>query len=330
MDTAALPTTTTSAEPLYISNEPLPAASTDVPKPKFVPVDPVLPGAVQLDTKRTATCEQKKCWRSSVVPRTGLTELAPTAPHPDLGIVPPVAVWQEKLKADVTLEFPRVKSMGLLGVVLDGVVTVSASEGGKLAAMKTWGAFVAPGVGLKLTTQSEGSAVLLVAYGLVGGVSEQVEAVRKSDKAVYWEQRPGTFVVDDLERTKPHTWAGGAAHAWLGFEADRSPNAYLGALLLGADVPVAEHDHDATWEVLVPIRAKGALVLSGDSLPNGVAPRIDVRPGEVILMPANVRHRFEPGGQEPLLAIQLFVPPGPEQRFKKLAAEAGLPVDTSR
>lgn len=277
-----------------------------------------------MESARTATCPQKHCWRSWLVPRPGRTEVDATAAHPDLGITAPVAVWQEKLEPNVKLDFPRTKGIGMLGVVLSGVVTTAASEGGTLAAMKPWSIFLAPGAGLSLTADAQGGAVVLVAYPLEGNLVDRIAALRKSDKAVYWEKRPGAFVVDDLERIESQTWAGGAAHAWLGFEENRSPQAYLGVLMMSGSVPVADHQHKDGWEVLVPIRAKGKLVLSGEGVPSGAQfpHEVSVRPGEVVTMPPGVHHAFAPSGDEPLLAVQLFVPPGPEQRFRDLAKKA--------
>jgi mannose-6-phosphate isomerase-like protein (cupin superfamily) len=197
----------------------------------------------------------------------------------------------------------------LLGVVLHGVVTTAPSEGASLAALKPWSAFVAPGVGLTITADASGGAVLLVAYPLDGSLDQSLAALRKSEKAVFWDKRPGTFVVDDIERITPQSWAKGAAHAWIGFEKDRSPQAYLGLLLM--DESVGTHAHD-TWEVLVPIRGKGSLTLS----PPGKDPmQVAVQPGEVLLIPPGTQQTHGPSG-DALLAVQLFVPPGPEQHYR--------------
>lgn len=242
-------------------------------------------------------------------------------------------MWQEKLGANVKLDFPRSKGLGMLGVVLEGVVTAAASEGGTLAAMKPWSAFAAPGAGLSLTADAEGGLVLVVAYPIEGKLADQIAALRKSDKAVYWSERPGSFVIDDLERIEAQTWAGGGAHAWLGLEQERSPNAYLGLLLISGETPVADHGHEVAWEILFPLRGEGSLVLSGQGAASseGFPRDVPVRPGEVVTMPPGVHHAYNPGGDEPLLAVQLFVPPGPEQRYRTLARDAakGLPASSA-
>jgi hypothetical protein len=247
-----------------------------------------------------------------------------TTAYPELGRQSPVGVWQEKLSGGVRLDFPRAKGVGLLGVVLSGLVTVSPSEGGTLAAMKPWGTFVAPGAGISLHAEGQGGDVVLIAYALDGALADKLEAVRKSEKSVYWEKRPGPMLVDDLERIEDLSWAGGAAHARLGFERDRSPNVYLGLLRMGQDVPVADHAHTDGWEILIPLTAHGALTLSGEGLDaaSGSFPRdVAVEAGKIVTMPSAVHHAFKPGDREPLFAIQLFTPPGPEQRFRALAAK---------
>jgi mannose-6-phosphate isomerase-like protein (cupin superfamily) len=84
---------------------------------------------------------------------------------------------------------------------------------------------------------------------------------------------------------------------------------------------VAEHDHDAQWEVLLAIRAKGTLEVRAPGKPGeaDAVQSLEVGAGTIVTMPAGVRHAWKPDGTEPLLALQLYVPPGPEQRFKKLA-----------
>ncbi len=245
----------------------------------------------------------------------------PNAPHPDLGVAAPVAVWQEQLRPNVKLDFPRTKGVGMLGVVLGGIVTVSPSEGAALAALDPWSAFSAPGAGLTLAADPSGGSVLLVAYPLEGSLDLALAAVRKSEKAVFWDKRPGSFAVQDLERAERLSWAHDAAHAWVGFEQDRSPKAYLGLLHLDAKLPVAEHQHANSWEVIVPVQGAGALALAGERVEANASAsrRVDVRPGDVIMIPPGVAHSYEPAVQESLLVVQLFVPPGPQQRYRDLA-----------
>ena len=47
---------------------------------------------------------------------------------------------------------------------------------------------------------------------------------------------------------------------------------------------------------------------------------VAIRAGALASVPPGMPHGWKPAGKAPLLAIQVYAPPGPEQRFKKLAA----------
>lgn len=66
-------------------------------------------------------------------------------------------------------------------------------------------------------------------------------------------------------------------------------------------------------EILATQAAAGTLTLGGKSRRLG--------PGEIVFVPPGVKHSWQPDEGAPLRAIQLYAPSGPEQRFKKLAAE---------
>jgi mannose-6-phosphate isomerase-like protein (cupin superfamily) len=83
-------------------------------------------------------------------------------------------------------------------------------------------------------------------------------------------------------------------------------------MILSKDAPVAEHVHDKEVECLAILRGDGDLILAGEPHPLG--------PGKVTCIPAGAKHAWKPKGTAPLVAIQLYSPAGPEQRFKKLAA----------
>mgnify|MGYP002377557452 CR=1 FL=1 len=83
----------------------------------------------------------------------------------------------------------------------------------------------------------------------------------------------------------------------------------------GASVP--EHSHDDAWELLVILQGAGTMTLgSGDAQRT-----IEVRPGSTLRIPRAVPHAFVASPGDAVIAVQLYTPPGAEQRFKKLAAE---------
>ncbi len=106
------------------------------------------------------------------------------------------------------------------------------------------------------------------------------------------------------------TWAKGQMTAHLDVGTDVSPEVYLGRLEGTAGVP--EHTHDGSWEILVAIDAAGTFTLDGRPA------RLGKR--QIVRVPPGTKHAWAPDPGHRLVALQLYVPPGPEQRFKKLAA----------
>jgi mannose-6-phosphate isomerase-like protein (cupin superfamily) len=64
------------------------------------------------------------------------------------------------------------------------------------------------------------------------------------------------------------------------------------------------------------LEGDGALVEKGGDV------RVEVRPGTVVTIPMGVKHAWKPSGKAPFVAIQVYAPPGPEQRYLKLAGKA--------
>lgn len=114
------------------------------------------------------------------------------------------------------------------------------------------------------------------------------------------------------------TWAGGKMSARLDVGAKVSPDLYLGRL--EGTGPVAEHVHQGSWEVLASVEAAGTFTLDGKEQRLG--------PRQIVFVPPNTKHAWKPDPGSKLVAIQMYSPPGPEQRFVALAAaekDAGKP-----
>jgi mannose-6-phosphate isomerase-like protein (cupin superfamily) len=107
------------------------------------------------------------------------------------------------------------------------------------------------------------------------------------------------------------TFAGGKMHAHLDAESDVSQLAYFGRL--DGTAPVAEHAHDGAWELLCAVEGAGTFTLAGEEHRLG--------PKQIIAVPPSTKHAWKPDEGVKLVAFQMYSPPGPEQRFKKLAAE---------
>jgi len=89
-----------------------------------------------------------------------------------------------------------------------------------------------------------------------------------------------------------------------------SPELYLGRLEGSASVP--EHVHSGSWEILAAVEANGIFVLDGTE--GRLAPR------QIVMVPPGSKHAWKPDPGSKLVAIQMYSPPGPEQRFLGLAA----------
>ena len=70
--------------------------------------------------------------------------------------------------------------------------------------------------------------------------------------------------------------------------------------------------HKGTWEILAAIDAAGTFVLDGRE--SRLAPR------QVVVVPPDTKHEWRPDPGSKLVAVQMYSPPGPEQRFLALAA----------
>ena len=104
-------------------------------------------------------------------------------------------------------------------------------------------------------------------------------------------------------------------HARLGIESGR---ASLGILLAGRDASVPRHRHETSWEVLMALRAGGDVQMAAVPHEKELSPKRVVA-GTIVAVPPATYHAWTPGGVEPLWAVQIYVPPGPEQRFKQPA-----------
>lgn len=114
-------------------------------------------------------------------------------------------------------------------------------------------------------------------------------------------------------------WAGGTMAARLDVGAKISPELYLGRL--EGTAPVGEHIHASSWEILAAVEANGVFTLEGTE------GRLGAR--QVVAVPPGAKHAWKPEPGSKLVAIQMYSPPGPEQRFVALAAadkDAGASV----
>jgi quercetin dioxygenase-like cupin family protein len=102
-----------------------------------------------------------------------------------------------------------------------------------------------------------------------------------------------------------------------------APFSFSLTLLQGAAaVSIPAHTHASAWETLLVIQSKGALELRGRSYA--------IDGGEVIHIAPEVRHGYQSAGTQPLSAVQLYTPAGPERRFIEAARASNTPVSGAK
>lgn len=87
-----------------------------------------------------------------------------------------------------------------------------------------------------------------------------------------------------------------------------SDAAYLGVLTAEPGVRIPAHRHPGETEVVLVLAGTGVMTVDGDAHPVGPMTAAQIPPG--------IEHAVEITGAEPLRALQVYTPSGPEQRFK--------------
>jgi mannose-6-phosphate isomerase-like protein (cupin superfamily) len=228
----------------------------------------------------------------------------------------PFFAWEQVLPPRVVLTFPKHVGLDLYVVVFDGEVSIKGEDiAGKQKRLWRWNAARVPGLGAMIECKEPTRAILVLVANTPGGSLGQVGQAAAQGQKVGWTKRPAPVTSVEIDQQPDLTWGGGAYHARLGFE---DGSASLGSLVASKNAPVAQHVHDREWEILA--------ILSGDgTLLRTVSGREDDTPiaaGTFAAIAPGVPHAYRPAGTSPLVAVQLYLPPGPEQRFKKLAAGA--------
>jgi hypothetical protein len=253
-----------------------------------------------------ATCAKKECALTSVFPQV-----------PEIDARAPLGAWSHDLtETGNAVTVPRHSGVDLYGVVVQGSVELRGGEAKEGKKLGRWWAFRAPGAGAVLTAKERKTRVVLAV--VTGG--EPLQDARSKDAAkAAWKERPAGLETVDLAAAKALGWAGGSMHARIGFEGDKQ-RASLGILIASKDAGVAQHQHDASWELIAAMRAEGSAKRAEQGKTDLAT--IPVKDGGIVVMPKATQHAWVAGGKKPLIALQMYAPPGPEQRFKKLAADA--------
>lgn len=223
----------------------------------------------------------------------------------------PFFAWEQVLSPGVVMTFPKHVGLDLYIVLFDGEVSIKAGDiAGKQKRLWRWNAARVPGLGAMVECKEPTRAIFVLVSNKPGSTLGQADAPAQK---VGWTTRPSPVTSVELDKQPDLAWGGGAYHARVGFE---DGSASLGSLMASKSAPVPQNVHDHEWEILA--------VLSGDgTLARTVAGREDdtaIAAGTFASIAPGVPHAYRPAGTSPLVAVQLYLPPGPEQRFKKLAS----------
>jgi mannose-6-phosphate isomerase-like protein (cupin superfamily) len=223
----------------------------------------------------------------------------------------PFFAWEQVMPPRVVLTFPKHAGLDLYVALFDGEVSIKADDiAGKQKRLWPWDAARVPGLGAMVECKEPTRAIFVLVANTPGGTMGQAAAAAPKSG---WSKRPAPVTSVELDKQPDLAWGGGAYHARLGFE---DGSASLGALMASKNAPVRPHAHEREWEILAVLSGDGTLVRTvGDreeKTPIGGGTFVAIAPG--------VTHAYRPAGTSPLVAVQLYLPPGPEQRFKKLAS----------
>jgi len=284
------------SSPLAVTSNAAPAAP--------APIDARLPSLETLALTTKASCPAKTCRLEG-----SLLEALLGAPESRS----PVGIWEEDLGAGAAVSFARRAEMDVLGLALAGTVAVVADEGkGAGIELAPWHAFVAPGAGITLRAQARPARVVLI----VVSAGEALAAKGAAAKASAWTARPAPITAIDLADAPDLAFGKGAYHARIAFGVEASPRASLGILRMSPDGVVPPHVHEKEWEHMAILQGEGDFT-------QGVGEgehTLRASDGVIFSVPPATRHQWRSTGSRPFLGIQVYTPPGPEQRFKKLAA----------
>ncbi|APR87791.1 hypothetical protein A7982_13140 [Minicystis rosea] len=273
-----------------------------------------MPQAAPRALDRRAECGKETCVLAHVVP---------DEVRPALSDGAPAVLWEQSILERSSVVFPRDERVEVMGVVLDGVVDITAMERAPKATSVggRWAGFRAPGGGVTINgAAGKAARVALVVVTTEPGRSlgahlEQRDRPGAAPPSWNWKTRPKRIETFSFADRPDLAWGGNAYHARIGFEGE-GPAAVIDVLRFSADAGVAEHTHDRQWEILALLEGEGTLV----RYPASGEDRVEARAGAVITIPAGIRHAYKPSGKAPLFALQVYAPPGAEERFKKLAS----------
>lgn len=163
-------------------------------------------------------------------------------------------------------------------------------------------AYVAKGRTYALGASDTGTHVLFVA--IPGGVETAARGGTLPDEAAAGARLKAPEL-HPKAKAKRYPRTGGATTILV----EGAPHvASVGLIEMDAGAQVPTHAHDQETELLYVLGGSGTMTVDGVDMPIG--------PSTVVQIPPATPHSFV--AAEAVTAIQIYAPPGPEQRFKKM------------
>jgi quercetin dioxygenase-like cupin family protein len=203
------------------------------------------------------------------------------------------------------LDVPRHTGLRFVVFMLAGKATYAAHEASKSEALEPFDALTTAGTDFHLECSEESCQAFFAAIALRGSLADTLDQAGVSTGV-----SDDTFRKRTLSEIAPHALPGGAGSASIVFGGNDPDTSFSLTLLrarAGHSIPI--HRHERSWENLLLLNGKGELSLRGRPYP--------LEGGETVHVPPDVRHGFFAAGTEPMSALTLYVPAGPERRFMK-------------
>lgn len=267
------------------------------------PAAPGLPERLPIAFTRQQLCEQGTCSLSGWLPDPSYAD------SPLEEIAAQAAIWVHVFGEQAKVTLPPNAALELLVVGLGGRLGVRDTLSAPTAPspplkLEPWSALRASGAGAELSCESGECRAM---FALVAPDSTLQSAVRAAPttnvRATPLELRA---FLDSTAKTARQD----ASYARVLFGGSASePPLPFSLTLLHADAParIAAHAHAAEWENLLVLEARGDLELRGRSYPIAGGESLHIAPG--------VRHGYVARGNTSFVALQLYTPAGPEQRW---------------
>ena len=277
------PEPTTSATPLV-----LPPAQPEPPPPSAG-----ILGAAEHEQPEAIACDGEldratvKARIAALPHGTGATQLVITVP------------------SGKTCDLPTLADIDAMIVAIAGSGNARGVEEPAPRQLSRWDAIHAPGLGVELRTRTLALTVVLALAPTSGTLATAIDGAP-------WKARSSPLARIELRESEELAWGEDKFRVRIGFGAPESPNLSLAILQLEPDATVPLHEHAET-EVITTIDGAGETTIAGAAQ--------NVAVGSTIAIPPKTQHGVRTT-TSPLLCVQTYAPAGPEQRFRKLAADA--------